>query len=157
MDDFYPRFGWTGAYTESATAGTNLVRMAPNTPLRAGDILIQFDGSNPANSAGNNGHAQIYLGMHKFNGRRSAAPLVIQSSGRLNIKTYSWGNGWFGNEWHFRYHSLNQKPKPKPKPAPKPAPKPTPKPTPTVSPTASPTATPTASPTAATPTAAPAA
>jgi hypothetical protein len=64
-----------------------------------GDIIIQFNGSNPANSAGNAGHAQMYLGT--IGGSR----LVIHSSGG-GLKVVKYGNGWFSNEWHFRYKSL---------------------------------------------------
>ncbi len=97
--NFYPYFGWTGAYTTDAYQGTNLMRLAADAPMVAGDIIIQFNGSNPANSAGNAGHAQMYLGT--IGGSR----LVIHSSGG-GLKVVKYGNGWFSNEWHFRYKSL---------------------------------------------------
>ena len=97
--NFYPYFGWTGAYTTDAYQGTNLMRLASNAPMVPGDIIIQFNGSNPANSAGNAGHAQMYLGT--IGGSR----LVIHSSGG-GLKVVKYGNGWFSNEWHFRYKSL---------------------------------------------------
>lgn len=92
-------FGWTGAYMPSAYEGTNLTRMAvaPGdlTKLLPGDVLIQFSGSTPAGSLGNNGHAQVYLGDG----------LVIQSGGShprslVNVTRHE---NSFSNEWYFRY------------------------------------------------------
>ena len=57
---------------------------------------IQFDGSNPANSAGNAGHAQMYIGDG----------MIIQSGGsadsRVNVTAHV---NYFSNEWYFRYLS----------------------------------------------------
>ncbi len=93
---FYPLLGWTGAYVPSTYAGTNLVRVA-RSELRAGDIIIQFDGRDPSLSAGNAGHAQLYLG----NGR------VIQSGGGhpSNLNVAWFGNYSFSNAWYFRFIS----------------------------------------------------
>ena len=97
------RFGWTGAYMPSAYEGTNLTRMAfrPGdiSGLVPGDVLIQFSGSNPAGSVGNNGHAQVYIGDG----------MVIQSGGNhprslVNVTAYT-KPGYFNNEWYFRYQS----------------------------------------------------
>lgn len=97
-------FGWTGAYMPSAYEGTNLQRLnvSPGNvnALLPGDVLIQFSGSNPAGSAGNNGHAQIYIGDG----------LVIQSGGNhprslVNVTRHS---NWFNNEWYFRYLPTSQ-------------------------------------------------
>ena len=88
--NFYPYFGWTGAYVPGNYSGTNLVRVTKAT-MRPGDIIIQFNGPDPSQSAGNAGHAQIYLG----------SGYVIQSSGPLNV---NYAGKWsFGNEWYFRY------------------------------------------------------
>jgi uncharacterized protein with LGFP repeats len=92
-------FGWTGAYMPSAYQGSNLERLNVSrgnvSSLLPGDVLIQFSGSNPAGSAGNNGHAQIYIGDG----------LIIQSGGNhprslVNVTRHS---NWFNNEWYFRY------------------------------------------------------
>lgn len=92
-------FGWTGAYMPSAFEGTNLTRMAVKpgdlSTLLPGDVLIQFSGSNPAGSLGNNGHAQVYIGDG----------LVIQSGGNhprslVNVTKH---HNSFNNEWYFRY------------------------------------------------------
>ncbi len=90
---FYPLFGWTGAYVPSAYAGTNLVRVT-RSELRPGDIIIQFNGRDPSQSAGNAGHAQLNLG----NGR------VIQSGGGSpsNVNVAWFGNYSFSNSWYFR-------------------------------------------------------
>ena len=113
--NFYPYFGWTGAYVPGNYSGTNLVRVTKAT-LRPGDIIIQFNGPDPSQSAGNAGHAQIYLG----------GGYIIQSSGRLNV---NYAGKWsFGNEWYFRYLPSGQEVTPTPTPTPSPTPTPTPKP-----------------------------
>ncbi len=91
---------WTGAYMPAAYNGSNVVRLGSKNELQPGDILIQFDGSSPANSAGNAGHAQMWLGDG----------LVIQSGGNhpqslVNVGPHS---NWFSNEWYFRYTSTPQ-------------------------------------------------
>lgn len=97
-------FGWTGAYMPSAYEGTNLQRLSARagdiSGLLPGDVMIQFSGSNPAGSAGNNGHAQVYLGDG----------LVIQSGGNhpqslANVTRHS---NWFSNEWYFRYQPADK-------------------------------------------------
>ncbi len=95
---FYPLFGWTGAYTPDYYANTNLVRVS-GAHLLPGDIIIQFDGSDPSNSAGNAGHAQMYIG----NG------LIIQSGGGRpsNLNVSRFGNFSFSNAWYFRFKSPN--------------------------------------------------
>jgi cell wall-associated NlpC family hydrolase len=107
--NFYPYFGWTGAYVPGNYSGTNLVRVTKST-LRPGDIIIQFNGPNPSQSAGNAGHAQIYLG----------SGYIIQSSGRLNVNNA--GKWSFGNEWYFRYVPSGQEVTPTPTPTPTPKP-----------------------------------
>ena len=68
--DFYPYFLWTGSYTPvirpitsigGGYEGTNLRRIS-RAELQPGDIVIKFAGSDPLGSAGNAGHAQLYLG-----------------------------------------------------------------------------------------------
>lgn len=108
--DFFPYFGWTGAYVEQSAyasgyrigyAGTNLQRLGSKAELRPGDIIIQFNGSNPANSAGNAGHAQIWLGnglaLHSGRGPNGVSQVSVVNQSR----------GSFTNEWYFRYNSLN--------------------------------------------------
>lgn len=90
-------FSWTGAYMPTAYTGSNLQRLGGGTTLQPGDVLIQFDGSTPANSAGNAGHAQMYIG----DGR------VIQSGGSHPdslVNVAARGN-YLSNEWLFRYGS----------------------------------------------------
>lgn len=107
--DFFTSFGWTGAYTKfppyagfpaAGYAGSNLNRVT-RAQLLPGDIIIKFSGSDaagPALSAGNNGHAQIYLGGGK----------VIESSDRVAVSwvspstpvTADWG---LNNEWYYRW------------------------------------------------------
>ena len=100
--DFFPYFGWTGAYVPSASwsggyrygyEGTNVYRVWNRQDLKAGDIIIQFNGSNPGNSAGNAGHAQIYLGGNK----------VIQSGGAVGNVNVAYEGNYLSNEWYFRY------------------------------------------------------
>lgn len=95
-------FGWTGAYMPTAFEGSNLTRMAVRpgnlSTLLPGDVLIQFSGTNPAGSAGNNGHAQVYIGDG----------LVIQSGGNhprslVNVTRH---HNSFNNEWYFRYGAV---------------------------------------------------
>ena len=107
---FYPYLGWTGAYTSAGTRGTNLVRVGPAKELRAGDILIDFDGADPSGSLGNRGHAQIFVGVHELDRRGTYAALVIHSSGRLRVVPYVWGAGWFSNQWAYRYVSIAARP-----------------------------------------------
>ena len=104
--DFFPYFGWTGAYVPIGTyssgyrygyEGTNVARVGS---LQAGDVIIQFNGSDPANSAGNAGHALIYLG----NGRVIQAGRAPDGSSKVSVVNYT-SNG-FSNQWYFRYNSL---------------------------------------------------
>ncbi len=104
--DFFPYFGWTGAYVPVGTyssgyrygyEGTNVARVGS---LSVGDIIIQFNGSNPANSAGNAGHALIYLG----NGRVIQAGRAPDGSSKVSVVNYT-SNG-FSNQWYFRYNTL---------------------------------------------------
>lgn len=88
---FYPLFGWTGAYMPAAYTGTELARIT-KTQLRPGDIIIQFNGTDPSTSAGAAGHATLWLGNNT----------VLQSSTRgVNAATYTTNN--FTTEWYFRY------------------------------------------------------
>lgn len=91
---------WTGAYMPANYSGSNVIRLGSKNELQPGDILIQFDGSTPANSAGNGGHAQMWLGDG----------LVIQSGGDhpQSLVNVSPHNNWFSNEWYFRYTSTPQ-------------------------------------------------
>lgn len=100
--DFFPYFGWTGAYVPTAYwsngvrygySGTNVYRVWNRKDLKAGDIIIQFNGSDPGNSAGNAGHAQIYLGGNK----------VIQSGGDVGNVNVAYEGNYLANEWYFRY------------------------------------------------------
>lgn len=100
--DFFPYFGWTGAYVPTAYwsngtrygySGTNVYRVWNRRDLKAGDIIIQFNGANPGNSAGNAGHAQIYLGGNK----------VIQSGGDVGNVNVAFEGNYLENEWYFRY------------------------------------------------------
>lgn len=100
--DFFPYFGWTGAYVPVAYwdawsrygyEDTNVYRVWNRKDLKAGDIIIQFNGSNPGNSAGNAGHAQIFLGGNK----------VIQSGGNIGNVNVAYEGNYLSNEWYFRY------------------------------------------------------
>lgn len=100
--DFFPYFGWTGAYVPIAYwdawsrygyEGTNVYRIWNRKDLKAGDIIIQFNGTDPANSAGNAGHAQIFLGGNK----------IIQSGGNINNVNVDYEGNFLENEWYFRY------------------------------------------------------
>ena len=86
---------YTGAYMPATYTGSNVTRVATFDDMEPGDVIIQFSGSNPANSAGNDGHAQMYIG----NG------MVIQSGGwhpdsDVNVDRY---RNFFDNAWFFRY------------------------------------------------------
>lgn len=107
--DFFPYFGWTGAYVPVAYysggyrygyEGTNLVRLPGSSALVPGDIIIQFNGPDPAQSAGNAGHALMYLGQGK----------VIQAGraydGVSKVSVVDYGNNGFSNQWYFRYSAL---------------------------------------------------
>ena len=74
--------------------GTNLQRVMKKEDMRPGDIIIQFAGADPGNSAGNAGHAQIYLGND----------IVIESTSPVSdVRAYG---QWAGdNMWYFRYNS----------------------------------------------------
>lgn len=85
-------FGFTGAYMPGAYEGTNLQRVNSLAELRPGDIIIQFNGSDPAGSQGNAGHAQMYLGNNTVIQSTSPASDVAPHS---NI---------FSNEWYFRWN-----------------------------------------------------
>ena len=114
--NFYNHFSWTGAYIEEGYfnsgyrygyGGSNVVRVEKKD-LKAGDIIIQFNGENPGNSAGNAGHAQIYLGDG----------LIIQSGGSINdVNVTSMGN-YLKNEWYFRYTPSGANTTPPPSPPP---------------------------------------
>lgn len=86
---------YTGAYMPAAYLGSNVTRVTSFAEMKPGDVIIQFEGSNPANSAGNDGHAQMYLGNNR----------VIQSGGwhedsLVNVDRY---RNFFSNAWFFRY------------------------------------------------------
>ncbi|MCB0916132.1 MAG: C40 family peptidase [Actinobacteria bacterium] len=105
--DFFPYFGWTGAYVPTSSPisrwgggyeGTNVVRVA-RADLRPGDIIIQFFGTDPSKSAGNQGHAKIYLGSGR----------VIEAGGAAQVRAdLGWMDtgSYFTNEWYFRYQSV---------------------------------------------------
>ncbi len=97
------RFGWTGAYVPGNYVGSNLFRIAEQD-LRAGDVIIYFAGDSPANSAGNAGHAQIYIG----NGR------IIESSGPVGVDDFYSNpadvSRSFNNVWYFRYAGTPKEP-----------------------------------------------
>lgn len=110
---FFNMFGWTGAYTKYAPyAGfpapgyhdSNLIRVE-RKDLLPGDIIIKFNGtSGPANSAGNAGHAQIYLGGGK----------IIESSDRVAVdyvspSTSAARAGYLSNEWYYRWAPAMQR------------------------------------------------
>ncbi len=108
--NFYPYFSYTGAYMPSAFVGTNVQRVAQEyngadqlvtANLQPGDLIIMFDGSNPANSAGNNGHAQMYLG-NGYVIHAGSAPTASPS--QVSVKKFT-GSG-FSSAWVFRYRSL---------------------------------------------------
>ncbi|MDQ1250327.1 MAG: trimeric autotransporter adhesin [Actinomycetota bacterium] len=86
---------YTGAYMPANYLGSNLTRVNSYAEMAPGDVIIQFEGSNPANSAGNDGHAQLYLG----NGR------VIQSGGwhPESLVNVDRARNLFSNAWFFRY------------------------------------------------------
>lgn len=93
-------FGGTVSYMPSSYTGTNLTRLPDKGSLKPGDIVIQFNGDNPALSDGDAGHALIYLGND----------MVVQQSGmgvggKANIAPYknSHGNAWF---FHYKGASL---------------------------------------------------
>ena len=100
--NFFPKFGYTGAYMPANYEGSNLVRVGSRAELRPGDIIILFDGPNPANSAGNAGHAQLYLGnnyvLHSGSNPYGAS--------MVNVRAAAVPSG-FSNEWYFRYNSLS--------------------------------------------------
>lgn len=87
-------FGFTGMYTPGQYGGTNVTRVNSIAEMKPGDVIIQFNGKDPALSEGNNGHAQMYLG----NG------MVIQSGGggdsTVNVAQHY---NSLGNEWYFHY------------------------------------------------------
>ena len=90
-------FSWTGAYMPAAYTGSNLQRLGGATTLQPGDVLVQFNGSDPAGSAGNAGHAQMYIGDG----------LVIQSGGShpASLVNVAARGNYLSNEWLFRYGS----------------------------------------------------
>ena len=133
--DFWPYFGWTGAYVAGGTnygyRDTNVERLSSKSQLRPGDIIIQFNGTDPSKSMGNAGHALLYL----------ADGLVLHSGGapdgssRVGVSAH---RNSFSTEWYFRYQPVSaSKPDPAPSPV-KATPTPTPTPTP-VKPTPTPT------------------
>lgn len=90
-------FGWTGSYLPQYYEGSNLTRVASFSQLQPGDVIIEFNGSTPAGSVGDGGHAQLYLG----NG------LVIQSGGEhpesvVNVDRHT---NEFDNAWYFRWNA----------------------------------------------------
>lgn len=98
--NFFPKFGYTGAYMPANYAGSNLTRVGSRAELRPGDIIIMFDGADPANSAGNAGHAQLYLG----NNYVLHAGSNPYGASMVNVRYYP--SSAFSNEWFFRYNSL---------------------------------------------------
>lgn len=101
---FFPYFGWTGAYVTGGGgygySGTNLARLGSKAELRPGDIMIQFNGADPANSLGNDGHAMMYLG----NGLAIQAGTAPDGDSKVSVVRHV---NSFSNEWYFRYQSLN--------------------------------------------------
>ena len=106
--DYYPYFMWTGSYTAAIRpissiggghAGTN-VRRISRAELAPGDIVIKFAGGDPIASAGNAGHAQLYLGND----------WVIEAGGKQDYSNVDIGRMSFDpdtpNEWYFRYDTL---------------------------------------------------
>lgn len=126
----FPYFGWTGAYVlggwNSGYRDTNMRRLASKSDLRPGDIIIQFNGTDPSKSAGNAGHAMMYLGEG----------MAIQSGGapdgtsKVSVIPYV---NYFTNAWYFRYVPIGSTGSVTPTPTPSPTvvPTPSPKPTPT--------------------------
>ena len=91
-------FGSTVRYTPGVYEGTNLKRVTKNDPLKPGDVFIQFNGDSPANSGGDAGHAQMYLGVYEGD------HYIIQSGGGRDSKVnVSHHRNSFNNEWVFRY------------------------------------------------------
>lgn len=90
-------FGWTGAYMPQNYEGSNLTRVESYWQLLPGDVIIEFDGSSPAGSVGDGGHAQLYLG----NG------LVIQSGGEhpQSVVNVDRQTNEFDNAWYFRWNA----------------------------------------------------
>lgn len=114
IHEFFPYFGYTGAYVPASSPinawgggyqGTNLRRIQQHE-LRPGDLIIQFNGDDPAKSAGQGGHAQIYLGGSH----------VIEAGGKGDNSGVDVGSfrprSYYNNEWYFRYDSIagGQKP-----------------------------------------------
>ncbi|MFI0431744.1 MAG: NlpC/P60 family protein [Candidatus Nanopelagicales bacterium] len=105
--DFFPYFGYTGAYVPSSSPvsmwgggyeGTNVIRVT-KAELRPGDIVVQFFGADPAQSQGNQGHAKIFLGGNR----------VIEAGGAARVRAdMGWMDtgSYFTGEWYFRYQSL---------------------------------------------------
>lgn len=114
LTSFFPYFGWTGAYVPSAYTGTNVTRIANLADLRPGDIIILFDGADPSQSYGNNGHAVMYLGDSK----------VIQAGqapdGESKVSVVNTGLQGFSNAWMFRYNTLGKPKTTTPAPTPQP-------------------------------------
>lgn len=111
---FFNMFGWTGAYTKYPPYSgfpapgyhdSNLIRVE-RKDLLPGDIIIKFNGTGgPAYSAGNAGHAQIYLGGGK----------IIESSDRVAVdyvspSTSAAKPGYLNNEWYYRWAPALQRP-----------------------------------------------
>jgi cell wall-associated NlpC family hydrolase len=117
----FPYFGWTGAYVRGGYnygyRDTNLLRLTDKGELRPGDIMIQFDGVDPANSAGNSGHAMMYLGE----GLAIQAGRAPDGSSKVSIIRHT---NDFNNEWYFRYVEVSASPPPPPPPPPTPTSKP---------------------------------
>ncbi|MFI0431745.1 MAG: NlpC/P60 family protein [Candidatus Nanopelagicales bacterium] len=103
--DYYPYFLWTGSYTGAIRPitsiggghlGTN-VRRISRAELAPGDIVIKFNGGDPIGSAGNAGHAQLYLGND----------WLIEAGGKADYSNVDLGRMSFDpdtpNEWYFRY------------------------------------------------------
>lgn len=65
--------------------------------LRPGDLIIQFRGTDPGNSQGNAGHAQIYLSPTKVLEAGGSHPDHVDVGPMANF---------IGSEWYFRYQSL---------------------------------------------------
>lgn len=123
--DVFPYFGWTGAYVRGGYnygyRDTNMLRLYSKAELRPGDIMIQFTGADPANSAGNGGHAMMYLGE----GLAIQSGQAPDGSSKVSVVRHT---NYFGNEWYFRYVQVaisipGQSASPSPTPSQVPVPK----------------------------------
>lgn len=99
LTNFYPYFGYTGNYVPSRYGGTNLVRISA-AQLQPGDFIIMFNGPDPSQSAGNDGHVQIWLG-NNYILHAGSSPY---GSSRVNVRPRY--NSSLKSEWYFRYQPL---------------------------------------------------